>query len=308
MRKLKCFIACAFGKTDIENYYDNYLIPILDILQIKAYRVDKIIHNDKIDQKIINLINQSDFGIADLTYARPSVYYEAGLLEGQNKPVIYTAREDHFKINENDIAGNLRIHFDLITKNIIQWEKIQNDLKARIQLVTKPIIFDLLINESINKKKDEFKILSVSNKLKSIRETCIQYFHSSFDMYSNIHIHNYLHYKIPINKLETNIIIEIVNTLSKTKLQEYIPGDPIYKRRKKDLLIEDKEKVIVIFFALRGIKTSTVESGLFWCDKLADKIFISDLSDTISQFHIYDRIEYQEQVLKYLESITKNSS
>jgi nucleoside 2-deoxyribosyltransferase len=88
-------------------------------LRVKGLRVDKINHNEKIDLKILDLINQPNFGIADLTFARPSVYFEAGILEGQNKPVVFLSREDHFNPILDDPHGNFRIHFDLITLNII---------------------------------------------------------------------------------------------------------------------------------------------------------------------------------------------
>ena len=38
--------------------------------------------NDDIDDKIFALLNSSHLCIADLTHARPSVYYEAGVLHG----------------------------------------------------------------------------------------------------------------------------------------------------------------------------------------------------------------------------------
>jgi nucleoside 2-deoxyribosyltransferase len=88
MKKIYCFVACAFSKEEIDNLYENGIIPALDQLDIKGLKVDKLNHNEKIDQKIIDLINKSEFGISDLTYARPSVYFESGILEGQKKPVI----------------------------------------------------------------------------------------------------------------------------------------------------------------------------------------------------------------------------
>jgi nucleoside 2-deoxyribosyltransferase len=54
-------------------------------MKIEPLRVDQIEHNDDIDDKIIELIKKCDFCIADLTYARPSVYYEAGYVYGLKK-------------------------------------------------------------------------------------------------------------------------------------------------------------------------------------------------------------------------------
>jgi nucleoside 2-deoxyribosyltransferase len=77
--KLRCFVAMAFGQEDTDG--------------INAQRVDRIEHNDKIDTKIISEIEAADLVTADLTYARPSVYFEAGYAQ-RAIPVIFTARPD----------------------------------------------------------------------------------------------------------------------------------------------------------------------------------------------------------------------
>ena len=158
-KQLKCFIACAFGIKEIDTIYSKSILPILRELKIKPMRVDKINHNKNIDQKIIELIKSCDFCLADLTYSRPSVYYEAGFIHGLGKEVIFTVRKDHFKPKVNDTADNQRIHFDLITKNIIDWtspsSKFKQRLKARIKLISAPVI---------EKKNFNSKLLTASNK------------------------------------------------------------------------------------------------------------------------------------------------
>jgi len=71
MRNITCFVASAFGKADVDKIYKNIIYPTLKRMNIKCHRVDKIEHNEDIDDKIIELINKCDFCIADLTYARP---------------------------------------------------------------------------------------------------------------------------------------------------------------------------------------------------------------------------------------------
>jgi hypothetical protein len=63
-------------------------------------------------------LRRSDFCIADLTYARPSVYFEAGFAE-RSVQVIYTVRSDHLRRNQ---AEDLRVHFDLQMKPLITWK------------------------------------------------------------------------------------------------------------------------------------------------------------------------------------------
>jgi len=176
MRKLSCFVASAFGKADVDKIYKNSIYPTLKSMNIKCSRVDKLEHNEDIDDKIIELIQKCDFSIADLTYARPSVYYESGYFSGLGKEVIFTARQDHFLPNETDIQGNQRIHFDLQMKNIIQWSKPEHSsefarkLKSRIDLITKPILMKLKDEEGLTEAREKFKRMSPTGKLHTMNE------------------------------------------------------------------------------------------------------------------------------------------
>jgi nucleoside 2-deoxyribosyltransferase len=169
MKRLKCFIACAFGQEDVDNIYSKTILPVLKENRIIPLRVDKINHNKNIDQKIVELIKSADFCIADLTYARPSVYYEAGYIHGQNKEVIFTVRKDHFKPTSEDPTGNYRIHFDLITKNIIDWTQPNNAfkqrLKARIKLVISPLQAAMNADKSQIKVENKWASQSLISKL-----------------------------------------------------------------------------------------------------------------------------------------------
>ena len=174
MRNHNCFVASAFGYKDVDEIYSKAIVPVLKDLSIKPRRVDKINHNNKIDFKIIELINECNFCIADLTYARPSVYYEAGFIEGLSKNVIYICREDHFNPKAGDSFGNQKIHFDLITKNIISWntptDAFRRKLKSRVLLLTRHLnVSSQKSSEEINSKK-EFSNYSTNEKLNLITE------------------------------------------------------------------------------------------------------------------------------------------
>jgi nucleoside 2-deoxyribosyltransferase len=140
---IRCFVASAFDHVDVDAIYDKAIGPVLRILECSPQRVDRVVHNDDIDKKILALIESCNFCIADLTYARPSVYYEAGYAFGIGRPVIYIARSDHFRDTHGDVVGNLRVHFDLQMKNIIPWKEPNaafiKRLKSQVSLVIKPI-------------------------------------------------------------------------------------------------------------------------------------------------------------------------
>lgn len=121
MRQLRCFSTSAFGKRDVDIIFTKVVQPVLRQRSITPIRIDRVEHNDDIDDKILELIEYCDFCIADLTYARPSVYYEAGRVHGMGKPLIFLARSDHFNPKKDDLFGNFKIHFDLQMKNVIKW-------------------------------------------------------------------------------------------------------------------------------------------------------------------------------------------
>jgi len=115
--KPTCFVAMAFGKEDTEKLYDNLMLPVLNKLNIRPVIINRQESNDDLNLQIIEELEKCDFAIADLTYARPSVYFEAGFAQ-RAVEVIYTVRADHLKNSQPDA---LRVHFDLQMKNLITW-------------------------------------------------------------------------------------------------------------------------------------------------------------------------------------------
>lgn len=218
MNNLKCFIASAFDHKDIDKIYDSIVKPTLKQLNIRPLRVDRINHNEKIDSKIIQLINESDFGIVDLTNARPSVYYEAGLLEGQNKKVIYICRNDHFKPDANDIHGILRVHFDLSTKNIIPWadynSSFKKKLQLRINLVTKPLILELKKSNEEAISKTQFESLSINERIQLVHNRISKFAISK--KFKPTFVKNY-HYNL-FAKKKSILKIEVQNSILKNDI------------------------------------------------------------------------------------------
>ena len=104
-----CFIAMAFGHKDTDDLYEKQLLPVLTRLGINAIRIDLMQSNDDINIQIIELLKSAHFCISDLTYARPSVYFEAGFAQ-HTIPVIYSVRRDHLDPGQPE---DRRVHFDL---------------------------------------------------------------------------------------------------------------------------------------------------------------------------------------------------
>jgi nucleoside 2-deoxyribosyltransferase len=182
LKKISCFVACAFGKEDVDEIYQNAILPLLESMEIKPYRVDQIEHNDDIDNKIIELILKCDICIADLTYSRPSVYYEAGYFTGLRKPVIFVTRKDHFSPKTEDFYGNFKIHFDLQMKNIITWsstkrvDTFKRKLLSRIKFVSNPLIQRIKKGAIQEKSRLNFSKLSQKDKQLEIETQLLKFF------------------------------------------------------------------------------------------------------------------------------------
>lgn len=116
-RKPRCFIAMAFDKADTDDLYEKSIRPVLRELGIEPVIINRRESNDDLNIQIIESLDECDLCIADLTYTRPSVYFEAGYAE-RLVPVVYTVRSDHLRREQPDDA---RVHFDLQMKPLLRW-------------------------------------------------------------------------------------------------------------------------------------------------------------------------------------------
>lgn len=94
---------------------------------ISAERAIDIEHSGKITEEIINKIRSSEFLYADLTGARPNVYYEVGFAHALSKKVIL-----YRKSGES-------LHFDLASYNCPEYENLvdlEKKLNSRLVSMT----------------------------------------------------------------------------------------------------------------------------------------------------------------------------
>jgi len=174
-RNPTCFIAMAFGHEDTNAFYENQVLPVLKRNKIKAVIINRRQSNDDMNIQIIAQLEKADFCIADLTYTRPSVYFEAGFAQ-RMIPVIYTVRKDHL---DNGQPDDRRVHFDLQMKPLITWNSPTDDsfarrLEARIKST---FLRDWAKNQTINEKYEieerRFKALPANDRLERIRHDAI---------------------------------------------------------------------------------------------------------------------------------------
>lgn len=119
------FIAMSFDKS-LDDAWSNGLKLGIEDCGYEALRVDLKQHNELICDVIIAEIRKSKFLVADFTGHRNGVYFEAGMMLGLGRPVIFACRKD-------DLTG---AHFDTQQYNHIEWEtpaELREKLKSRIQ-------------------------------------------------------------------------------------------------------------------------------------------------------------------------------
>jgi hypothetical protein len=88
----RVFVAMAFSKS-LESAYSDGIFPAIEMdCKLKAVRIDKIPHSDKICDRVLGEIRTCRLLVADFTYHRQSVYFEAGFALALGRTVIWTCR------------------------------------------------------------------------------------------------------------------------------------------------------------------------------------------------------------------------
>jgi hypothetical protein len=121
-RRTTIFVACAFGYDEIDLLYEKHLFPACRSFHYDAVRVDMTEPKQSITDAILEGITECACVIADLTYARPSVYFEVGLAHGLGIPLLLTCRSDHHRGKADD----RKVHFDLEQYKISFWKRTPN--------------------------------------------------------------------------------------------------------------------------------------------------------------------------------------
>jgi hypothetical protein len=94
VQRIHAFIAMPINKEDaaLEDILDA-IKEALGRCGVQAERVDEPHSNDRITDRILESIQRAEYVIADLTGARPNVFYEAGYAQSLGKAPIYIAKK-----------------------------------------------------------------------------------------------------------------------------------------------------------------------------------------------------------------------
>jgi hypothetical protein len=119
----RCFVAMSFSET-LNEAYSLAIEPALKSCGLDPRRVDKILDNRDINEKIIAELRDAEMVVADFTLQRNGVYFEAGFARGLGREVFWTCRDDDMK----------ELHFDTRQFSFIVWK---NALDLKQQLTDK---------------------------------------------------------------------------------------------------------------------------------------------------------------------------
>jgi nucleoside 2-deoxyribosyltransferase len=99
---------------------NNTIKDVCSEFDIEAVRADDVEHSRRITDVVIEHIERCEFLIADLTNARPNVYYEIGYAHALDKrPILYRKE-------------GAELHFDLSVHNVPEYRNI-TDLREKLR-------------------------------------------------------------------------------------------------------------------------------------------------------------------------------
>jgi len=112
------FVAMWFAET-MNDVYNNAIEPAIREAGYKPIRVDRIEHVNRIDDEIIGRIKASRFIVADFTGHRQGVYFEAGMMLGLGRTVIWMCKDEELA----------KSHFDTRQYNFINYKSVEEARK-----------------------------------------------------------------------------------------------------------------------------------------------------------------------------------
>ena len=285
-----CFIAMAFGYDDTDEYYEKLILPVLKQNNITPVIINRHQSNDDLNFQIFEQLRNADFCIADLTYTRPSVYFEAGFAE-REIPVIYTVRKDHLDRGQPD---DKRVHFDLQMKPLIVWKSpTDKEFSSRLDIrIKKAFLVEWLKNQKVKQKDKEaeinFNSLPSNKRLINLRHHCVlglrkkgygkNSWGKNYSYGNEGHFYfqesilegfqNYVHgYKVEKKKLHVASVQSFIS-LTKKELNEMaqIYGSENFLSKNIEQMIEEKNitsmHVNVVVISLSSLSAARIENSL----------------------------------------------
>jgi hypothetical protein len=112
------FVAMSFAP-QMNALFDDAIFPAVTEAGYRPFRVDRKEHANSIDDEIVANIRKSRFMVADFTGQRAGVYFEAGMMNGLGRTVIWMCKKEELE----------KVHFDVRQRNFIDWASVEDARK-----------------------------------------------------------------------------------------------------------------------------------------------------------------------------------
>ncbi|HEV7514290.1 MAG TPA: hypothetical protein VGO27_21520 [Candidatus Acidoferrum sp.] len=106
----RAFVAMSFDPK-YSKLFEFGLRPGIQRAGYNPIRIDRVEHNNRIDDEIVATIRQCKFLVADFSVNRGGIYFEAGFAVGLGRPVIWTVQREELD----------NVHFDTRQYNFVRW-------------------------------------------------------------------------------------------------------------------------------------------------------------------------------------------
>lgn len=118
----RAFVAMWFDPL-MDEVYDKAIAPAISRAGYLPLRIDRHPHVNRIDDEIIGQIKRCRFMVADFTGQRHSVYFEAGMMHGLARNVIWMCKKDEL----NDVRFDVRQFAFIAYASVSEAEKLLYD-------------------------------------------------------------------------------------------------------------------------------------------------------------------------------------
>lgn len=176
MSKKKCFVVSQIGEPNsIERNHADKVLKYIITPSLKdsfvILRADTMYHNDRIDDKIFEQLQNSDLVIADLTNNNPNVFLEVGYRMALKKPTVYIMQENSSPI-PFDISTTNIIRYDLNSGGSSVLDSVENTVNT-VNSIVKNIDFNLNDTQSDYNPQPDIKDTILKNTFE-IRDLLIK--------------------------------------------------------------------------------------------------------------------------------------
>lgn len=135
-----CFAVMQIGNSELDRIWKEVYSPVIVECGLLPQRVDEQDDGRLLKPQIIELLNEANIIIGDLTNSRPNCYLEIGYAMGlgRHRQIILCCKEDHNADSPNYRPGQQKVHFDLQGYGITWWvpadlPKFRAELKEKLQ-------------------------------------------------------------------------------------------------------------------------------------------------------------------------------